>query len=236
MRIAVTDTLGSEHKFQKYIEWLGSGGIPVKCMKTSYRLDNNTDGCDALVLTGGHDVDPLLYGGPMNHPTIVDVDRRRDDFERNVLTQALDRRIPILGICRGLQLANVHFGGTLIADIQEAGYPAHRSESDDHRHGVSIADDSLLHSIAAVTEGIINSRHHQAVDRTAPDLKIVARSTDGIIEALELAVPAGYPFFLLVQWHPERMSDRDNPLSAKILECFLSSIQKEITQSIGNEE
>ena len=217
------------------IDWLRSGGVPVECMRISYRLDNLAlvDSCDALVITGGHDVDPSLYGGPMNHPTIRDVDRRRDDFEWKALEKALVRRVPILGVCRGLQLANVYFGGTLIPDLQEAGFSAHKNETGECRHSLRIDDDSFLHSIVRINEGEINSSHHQAVDKRAPDLKPVAHASDGSIEALELGNPGGYPFFLLIQWHPERMTDRENPLTAKILECFLFSIQKEITQSIG---
>ncbi|MBI1803566.1 MAG: gamma-glutamyl-gamma-aminobutyrate hydrolase family protein [Ignavibacteriae bacterium] len=225
MRIVVTDTLGTEHKFQKYISWLQQGGVPVECAAISYRLDNLTevDSCEALVLTGGHDVDPVLYGGPLNHPAITDVDRKRDDFERKALDRALGRRIPILGICRGLQLVNVHFGGTLIPDLQEAGFPSHKSGSGECRHAVTVEKQSFLNSIVHVKEGMTNSSHHQAADKVALDLKVVAQSSDGIIEALELNSRGDYPFFLLVQWHPERMPDRENPFSSQVLERFLQS-------------
>ena len=131
MRIAVTDTLGPEDKFQNYITWLQEGAVQVDCTRVSYRLDNlgEVDSCDALVLTGGHDVDPSLYGDHSYHPTIKNIDRKRDDFERKALDRAFARRLPVLGICRGLQLANVYFGGTLIPDIIEAGFPSHRSDA-----------------------------------------------------------------------------------------------------------
>jgi len=235
MRIAVTDTLGSEHKFQKYIDWLQSVDDTVECVKMSYRLDNRKEieSCDGLVLTGGHDVDPSLYGGPVDHPAIIDVDRKRDDFEMEVLSCALQRRIPVLGICRGLQLANVYFGGTLIPDLPEAGFPSHKHDVPNKRHGIAIDNDCFLHSLVHVTSGEINSSHHQAVDHAGPKLKVVARSSDGVVEALEFARRGDYPFFLLVQWHPERMDDSGNPLSIKLLQHYLYSIQKEITQSIG---
>src|SRR5437899_1120736 len=152
MTIGVTDTIVSDHKYRMYEEWLKGGADDVACTRLSYKL-NNLDAlssCDAFVLTGGHDVDPALYGGPAGHPKIVDVDRRRDDFEREALERALQAGIPVLGICRGMQLANVHFGGTLIPDVEEAGYLNHRSAKDaERRHGVTAEAGS---SLLAITE------------------------------------------------------------------------------------
>ena len=231
MRIAVTDTLGAEHKFMRYIEWLARDGTRVATVTLSYRTDNASEleSCDALVLTGGHDVNPMLYNGPQGHSEIADVDPRRDEFEYKTLDGALARELPVLGICRGLQLANVYFGGTLIPDIEEAGYSSHRSKNDsvERRHEIAVEPESLLKRITGMQRGIVNTSHHQAAFAVGKGLRITARSEDGIIEALEFETGRYTSFFLLVQWHPERIIDFENPFSRNLLHKFLSSIRVE---------
>lgn len=231
MTIGVTDTMGSEHKFQKYITWLERPDNPIECKRLSYALDNihELESCDGLLLTGGHDVDPSLYHGPVGHPRITSTDIRRDSFERKLLDRALERHIPVLGICRGLQLTNVHFGGSLLPDLEEAGYRSHRCENWDCRHEIIVEKDSHLSGVIGETIGIVNSSHHQGVDSPASGLRVAARSADGIVEAMELDIP--HPFFHLVQYHPERMEDFENPFSKKLLDRFLQSITFAIEQT-----
>jgi putative glutamine amidotransferase len=228
MLIGVTDTLGSEHKFQKYLDWLQHGSKDVKTLTLSYKLDNieALKRCDGLVLTGGHDVDPALYGGSSQHPKIVDVDRKRDDFEFQALECAMNANLPVLGICRGLQLANVFFGGTLIPDLEERGYRSHLSQQDtmEYSHPVVVEERSKLCEIANCEAGIINSSHHQAALIPGKGLQVVGRSDDGVIEAMELTEHGSIPFFLLVQWHPERMKDAENPFTTNIRKGFLCSM------------
>jgi putative glutamine amidotransferase len=228
MKIGVTDTMESEHKFKKYIEWLTNTHPEAECVVLSYKEDNLklVDECDALLLTGGHDVDPGLYGGMVNHPKIIDVDRMRDDFETKALERALNADLPVLGVCRGLQLTNVVFGGTLIADIEEAGYHNHRSEKEaERRHDLIAERESMLYDITGRISGTINSSHHQAVLLPGKGLKVSARSEDGVIEALEYHEPDKHQFLLLVQWHPERMYDRESRFARKIAEAFLTAVK-----------
>ncbi len=223
MRIAITHTMGSEHKWQKYIGWLSQSGIPAEHIVLSYNEDNLQllDGCDGLILTGGNDVDPSLYGGPVHHPAINDVDTKRDTFERKALDKALQSELPVLGICRGLQLVNVHLGGTLIPDLEEAGLKSHRGDKEYTAvHGIQIEKESNLYTIAGCANGQVNTSHHQAVDHPGKGLKVVARSDDGVIEAMESTEHA---FLQLVQWHPERMKDARSPLSYNILKFFLTA-------------
>ena len=227
MVIGVTDNMGSEWKWQGYIDWLHRDIRGVECKMLSYNIDNahSVRDCDALLLTGGGDVDPALYGGNHTHSKLGGVDRKRDDFERTVIDHALRMEIPILGVCRGLQIANVHLGGKLLLDVEESGYVPHQSKAKDEcRHPILIEDGSLLAEIAGELEGNTNSYHHQAVAEIAPGLRRVAASIDGVIEALEFEHSEKKPFFLLIQWHPERMKDFQNPLSQNILHSFLSSI------------
>jgi putative glutamine amidotransferase len=229
MRIGVTDTMGDAEKFQRYITWLRSGTIPVECLVLSYRHDNagEVNQCDGIVLTGGGDVDPALYGGRAGNPKIKGVDRKRDDFERGILDRALGSEMPVLGICRGLQLANVHLGGTLIADLEDAGYKGHNGRGGHARvHPLEVEGDSLLREAVRVSRGPVNSSHHQAADKPGTGLRVAARAADGIVEAMQLKDSKRKPYFLLVQWHPERLTDPEDPFSSLLLKSFLRAVQK----------
>ncbi len=161
---------------------------------------------DGILFAGGEDVDPELYGEQIRHEN-VKVNRARDDFEIALLDGGTRLRLPILGICRGIQLINVRFGGTLYQDLKsdttlELDHKQQSSRSEP-AHSVTVTEpDSLLHSVFT---GMcrVNSLHHQAINRLGHGLKVTAHSEDGLDEAVELA--GEYPFFLAVQWHPEEM-------------------------------
>lgn len=235
MTIGVTDTMGPEHKFLRYVDWLRGASPAAACLKLSYADGNAAalDRCDALVLTGGHDVDPALYetAGARTGPGrgAESTDRRRDDFELGLLRRALERPMPLLAICRGLQLTNVAFGGTLIADLESAGYPPHRAAKGECRHDVGASPGSFLAACTQAARGSVNSSHHQAAGTIGRGLVVTARSADGVVEAIERD-PAGAHagdgggFFLLIQWHPERMDDPSNPFADGIRKRFFSSI------------
>jgi putative glutamine amidotransferase len=166
------------------------------------------DDCDAVMLTGGVDVDPARYGASERHPT-VEVDPERDTYELSLARLALERDMPLLAICRGAQVVNVVAGGTLIQDI-----PSARAEALQHQQAGAKDQPSHLVRVVAGTclsqlfpgngegEGalLVNSRHHQSVDRLAPGFIVSATAPDGIIEAFERP---GSRFCLGVQWHPE---------------------------------
>ncbi len=228
MIIGVTDNMGSEHKWQLYLDWLVSGSPNIEVRKFSYDLDNASEvsHCDGVLFTGGGDVDPVLYGSNNFSKTLSGVNRKRDDFERNVIERALNDRIPLLGICRGMQIVNVHLGGSLIIDLEEAGYRSHRpADSADLFHQIDIARGSRLEGIIGNESSRVNSSHHQAVASPARGLRAVAVSPDGVIEGLEFEDSHRRDFFLLIQWHPERMKSGEDAASGKVLMSFLSSIQ-----------
>jgi putative glutamine amidotransferase len=135
-----------------------------------------------------------------------------------------------------MQLCNVALGGTLVPDLERAGYMRHTTGSGEPQrtHPVTIEHGSLLEALSGVTEGTVSSYHHQAVDRVAAGLHVVARSTDGVVEALEWEVPNKKPFLLLVQWHPERMGTEDL-LAANLLKRFAAALaEKEQTAHRAN--
>jgi putative glutamine amidotransferase len=158
---------------------------------------------DGLLLSGGVDVDPALYGRP-RHPKLGRVDRARDDFELALTRHALRRDLPVLAICRGQQVLNVAAGGTLVQDIPSELAGALRHEAAGRRtrrsHAVEVAAGSTLASILGKGPLRVNSFHHQAIDRLGDGLTVTGRSEDGVIEAVEMRERA---FVVAVQWHPE---------------------------------
>jgi len=157
-----------------------------------------------LVLTGGEDVDPALYGQEP-HPELSTVNPARDEVELAALRAALEREIPVLAICRGLQLLNVALGGTLYQDLpsQREGDLLHEQDAPvGHRwHHASVLAGSGLENIFGTRELFINSFHHQGIDELAPSLKPVVWAEDGLVEGVE---GRDHPWLYGVQWHPER--------------------------------
>ena len=149
---------------------------------------------DGLLLTGGTDIAPALYNQP-NHEKTQDPDDERDAMERILLAGALEADIPLLAICRGLQMLNVHLGGTLQQHIE-----GHARPGVHDAHAAEVHAYTRLAEIAGAGPHAINSRHHQAVDRLGDGLIVSAQSEDGIVEGLELP---GHRFAVAVQWHPE---------------------------------
>lgn len=162
------------------------------------------DRLDGLLLTGGIDVDPELFD-QAPHPRLGRVDRGRDDLELALIREALERDLPILGICRGIQVLNVAAGGTLIQDIpsQIAGGERHNCPEPRSRrvHRILIDPGTRLHDSLGEANVSVNSFHHQAVDRLGDGLVTSARcDEDGVVEAIEMPRRR---FVVGVQWHPE---------------------------------
>jgi len=213
-------------KFRNYWNWLQAAGEDIEIVDLSVSADLDADMAriDGLVLTGGSDVAPERYGHPELEPICESIDRARDAMELRMLDLAEERELPVLGICRGLQVLNVHKGGTLIAHLPDRveGGEAHQKEGEsDRRHSIEVVSGTLLLKAAGDTVGEVNSAHHQAIDQLGPGLMVAARSADGVIEAIELAGKMAAPYLLGVQWHPERMTDQDSGLSSGVREQFL---------------
>ena len=162
------------------------------------------DNCDGLLLSGGTDVDPMLFG-EAPHTALGRVEPARDPFELELAREAVRRDLPVLGICRGLQVLNVALGGTLIQDIPSEVEGAVRHEAGDDRleiaHDVVIRHGSRLADLMGTARAPVNSFHHQAVKTLGPGLVLSATSPlDGIIEGIEMSDRG---FVVAVQWHPE---------------------------------
>lgn len=174
-----------------------------------------------LLLTGGSDVNPALYGetaGPETEPPDAD----RDAAEGALIDEALERDLPVLGICRGMQILNVHLGGTLIQHLADAVHHVRRTPDRSRpAHTVSIESGTILASIAQRDTWEVNSRHHQAVAQLGGGLRIGARDpADGTVEAIELP---SQRYVIAVQWHPENQAPED-PEQRKLFESFAAAL------------
>ncbi|MBL8162693.1 MAG: gamma-glutamyl-gamma-aminobutyrate hydrolase family protein [Anaerolineae bacterium] len=177
---------------------------------------------DAVLLPGGGDVRPSVYGAEA-HPATDNIDDNRDHVEIEVARWALEDNLPTLGICRGHQVMNVAYGGTLIQDIPtQIGITLSHDLSEPRyavAHEVQLDPGSRLASILGANSVQVNSMHHQSVEQAAPNVCVTAYAPDGVVEALE--VPDKH-FILSVQWHPEDMYPHD-PIMARIFKAFVDA-------------
>jgi putative glutamine amidotransferase len=210
MRIGLTYT-GTDLKHENYVRWLkGEDGEAIEVIRLSAEDGNveEIEACDGLVLSGGIDIDPEYYGGSKGYVKAPagGWQPERDAFERAALERAWAKGLPVLGVCRGLQLINVCLEGSLIQDLGTAGDETHENVAGtDKRHLVNLEKGSLLREIAGAEKGEANSAHHQSIDQPGKGLRINCRAEDGTIEGIEWEDPAGKSFLLGIQWHPERM-------------------------------
>ncbi len=206
-----------------------AGGLPLilPIVKDEKVLDGYVDAIDGLFLTGGEDILPLLYKeNPISKVHSISYDR--DEFEMSLFKKAYSRGIPILGICRGMQLINVSLGGTLYQDlntqvINSLGHCPQDSPLDQPYHGVKIEEDSKLYDIFGKADIEVNSLHHQSVKDRGKGLKPSAYSQDGIIEGIE---STERDFVIGVQWHPEKLAEK-YPLFQRIFDSFIGTAKKD---------
>lgn len=175
---------------------------------------------DAVILTGGHDVNPLVYGEELQKG-IQGISNERDAFDLKLIEEALKQGKPMLGICRGMQLINAYLGGTLYQDIYKANVAKLEHVSFDTlsvgAHHITIKEQSFLHRATGLKKMLVNTEHHQAVKDIAEGFKVTAKSSDGIIEAMEDVHRKIY----LVQFHPEAMAVNNNGEAINIFKEFI---------------
>src|SRR2546428_349298 len=188
------------------LEHAGLVPLAVPTMLAADRAAAALAGVRGLVLTGGEDVAPDRYGATP-HPRLGDVDPVRDAAEVALIEAARVGRLPILAICRGIQILNVALGGTLYQDLdsERPGPVPHSDETS--QHAARVAAGSLIERTLGMRAATVNSRHHQAIRDLAPGLKAVAWADDGVIEGAEPS-DANAPWMVAVQWHPEDLTER----------------------------
>ena len=206
-----------------------AGGTPLLMPPGEEDVRPWTDLIDGLILAGGGDVDPGNYLDNY-HPSMASVapervSQQRDRTEMEVLRLSMEREIPILAICRGCQLLNVHLGGSLLlhlADQFGKDVPHGTPAKDFSKHTVEIVPGSGLEKKLGATSLEVYSSHHQAVDRVAAPLTVVARAPDGCIEAVDMD---DYPWLAAVQWHPEEVAE-SNPMHQCLFDQLVIAAQE----------
>lgn len=209
----------------KYVISLMKSGARVKWidMKDREKMKKQLASCDGLLLPGGGDLQPHLYGQEVD-PKCGKPDVARDEGEWAILEEFLPTGKPILGICRGIQLMNVFCGGTLHQDIVDISICKHSDFKNraGFTHKIILTPGTKLHSILGTDYCTANSMHHQAAAEIATGLTVSAVSADGIVEGLE---KPDHPFFMGVQWHPEHMYRKDES-QRKVFAAFVDACRK----------
>lgn len=233
--ISVRETEKEKGAQSLYFQGLVAGGArPEELTLVSVgQGPTKAQGFDGVVFCGGEDVDPDFFGERKRYDN-VHVNRARDEFEFRLLDQAREQRLPILGICRGIQMINVKFGGTLYQDLKSEleSDIAHRQAGSrsNPTHIVTLTDpDSQLGQIIKGSCHV-NSLHHQGINRRGHGLKVVAYAEDGLPEAVEEA--QDYPFFLGIQWHPEEMLEHAE--QRKLFEYFVAKCREKAQEKAAS--
>lgn len=218
-------------KIRSYMEAVReAGGEPILLsLAHPEALEGQLVGLDGFVLPGSPaDVEPGEYGA-VNHGKSEPADLPREHTDRAILNHALESRKPVLAICYGCQLLNVYLGGTLIQDLRsETGTNIVHRKKDvvpeapkDPEHEVSFVEGSLLARLAGSSHAVVNSSHHQAIERPGRNLRVTGQAKDGVVEGVEWTGDANW--LVGVQWHPERMAG--DALASKLFEEFVAAAQ-----------
>ncbi|AFY72556.1 putative glutamine amidotransferase [Synechococcus sp. PCC 7502] len=186
-----------------------AGGIPLLLPPGESDPSVLLSKLDGVILAGGGDIEPEIYNGE-SHPAVYAVDPERDRFEIALAKLALSQNVPILGICRGLQVLNVADGGDLVPHVPDlfgtdiAHRHDHEEETKGTIHTVEVIADTKLAIAMGVTTAEVTSWHHQAILNVSPNWDIAAKAPDGVVEAIEHKL---HPWAIAVQWHPEMASN-----------------------------
>jgi putative glutamine amidotransferase len=206
-------------RLAKYAEAIARAGADAVVVGPAHSPADVVAGVDAVVLGGGPDVDPACYGAAP-HPEVYGVDPAVDAFELALCDAALAGGLPVLAICRGMQVLNVARGGSLHQHIpDDPGVPRHGTPGVDggaRLHEVALDPGSLVAAVMGTTHAQASCHHHQAVARPGDGLRVVARAADGIVEALQL----DGAFVLAVQWHPEDTA-ADDPAQQRLFDALV---------------
>ena len=210
-----------------YIKWIESDGIIVLDAYNIKNTDSILKLADGIVLTGGEDINPLEYNDTINISVCGPINYFRDTLERKLFDFALKNKIPLIGVCRGMQMINVASGGTLYGDLpSEIGEKVVHRKNGEVMHNIVLSsqDDYYKNLIFPADQDtfLVNSWHHQGLKDIADNIHIIARAYDGLPEAAIMDT-SEHPFIIAVQFHPERLG-KDNGIHQQMRASFLNAI------------
>jgi putative glutamine amidotransferase len=215
-----------------YVKWIKNVNSDIEFINM-YTLGVDSalkvlDNCSGLLVTGGEDVNPAWYGQISDTITCEEIDYYRDTLEISLIRKAVEKKMPVFGVCRGEQIINVALGGSLFTDIpsQVDSSITHRNNSWNCYHNVNLVENTLLSELTTNENTKVNSYHHQAIDRIAIDLTVTSYSDNNTVESVEWKINKNKGFLMAVQWHPERLDSVNNNLSLPIVKEFISEIEK----------
>ena len=211
MKIAIIGNKADTSNYIRYAQSMGFIPIPTLNME-------DISGCDGLILPGGGDITPAFFG-ETNHGS-RNIDTELDVLQLQALDIAIHKKMPVLGICKGMQIINVGLGGTLIQDLESSAAERHQYDNGDKYHVSTIAEGSWLYGLYG-REAIVNSAHHQALNRLGEGLAAIQHCPlDGCVEAVSHhALP-----IIGVQWHPERIDREKSGTSGEKVLIYFSSL------------
>jgi putative glutamine amidotransferase len=207
-----------------YIKWIEGKNVIILDAYTIKNTDSILKLADGIILTGGEDINPLEYNDTINLKVCGDINYERDTLERKLFDFALKNKIPLIGVCRGMQMMNVASGGSLYGDIPtEIGTTVIHRNNGQVNHEIVICDTSSLIFPIGTDTIMVNSLHHQGLKIMPNHLRVIARSFDGLPEAVVMDTSI-HPFMIAVQFHPERLG-KNNIIHQTIKNSFFKKIK-----------
>ena len=207
-----------------YIKWIEGKNVIILDAYTIKNTDSILKLADGIILTGGEDINPLEYNDTINLKVCGDINYERDTLERKIFDFALKNKIPLIGVCRGMQMMNVASGGSLYGDIPtEIGTIVIHRNNGQVNHEIVICDTSSLIFPIGTDTIMVNSLHHQGLKIMPNHLRVIARSFDGLPEAVVMDTSI-HPFMIAVQFHPERLG-KNNIIHQTIKNSFYKKIK-----------
>ena len=209
---------------ENYVSWIKDDNTVIL---DAYRI-SNTDSilaiADGIIITGGEDINPLFYNDTLNLKLCGDIDHRRDTLEKKLFDYAFENKIPLIGVCRGMQMVNVARGGTLFGDIpSEIGTQVIHRNNGEVMHEIVLTESCPLIFPEGQDTFMVNSWHHQGLKYIPDGINVVAKSFDGLPEAIYIDQEI-HPFMIAVQFHPERLGS-DNPIHKRMRNNFYDAIK-----------
>jgi len=209
---------------QNYVDWISDDNTVIL---DAYRISNTDsilDLADGIIITGGEDINPLLYNDTSNLKVCDNIDHRRDTLEKKLFDYAFENKIPLIGVCRGMQMINVASGGSLFGDIpSEIGTEVIHRNNGEVMHEIALTESCPLIFPEGQDTFMVNSWHHQGLKNIPDGINVVARSFDGLPEAIYVDEKL-HPFMIAVQFHPERLGS-DNGIHKRMRQNFLNAVK-----------